>query len=345
MNPIQIFFVTLVLLLGSTAFATEQPAKNYIYFPYREANGSNIKADKALADPRFAGAQIVYTWRSLEPVKDQYDFSAIRQDLAYLSSMDKKLWIQLQEKSFQPNVKNVPDYLLHDPIYNGGVLKQSMLSAPERDPDKPESDDEYGWSAKMWEKPVRDRFQKLIAALGKELDGRIEGINFSESSIEIGVEQPDGTTLFPKDFDPKVYVDSINSNMQALSRAFRKSTPMVYLNFLPGEWLPWQDKGYMRSLFDEARKLKMGVGGPDLMPYRKSHMAQTYGFFKAYPNTLVKGMAVQDGNLRQINPSTGKKNTVADIIEFSRNYLGLDYIFWVEDEPYFTDEVLKQLPH
>lgn len=345
MNPIKIFFFTLAMLLGSTAFATGQPAKNYIYFPYREVNGSNIKADKALSDPRFAGAQIVYTWRSLEPVKDQYDFSAIRQDLAYLSSMDKKLWIQLQEKSFQPNVKNVPDYLLHDPIYNGGVLKQSMLSAPERDPDKPASDDEYGWSAKMWEKPVRDRFQKLIAALGKELDGKIEGINFSESSIEIGVEQPDGTTLFPKDFDPKVYVDSIRSNMQALSRAFRKSTPMVYLNFLPGEWLPWQDKGYMRSLFDEARKLKMGVGGPDLMPYRKSHMAQTYGFFKVYPNTLVKGMAVQDGNLRQINPRTGKKNTVADIIEFSRNYLELDYIFWVEDEPYFTDEVLQQLPH
>lgn len=80
------------------------------------------------------------------------------------------------------------------------------------------------------------------------------------------------------------------------------------------------------------------------MPYRKSHMAQTYGFFKAYPDTLVKGMAVQEGNLRHINPKTGKKNTVADILGFSRNYLGLDYIFWVEDEPYFTNEVLQQLP-
>ncbi|AZE62695.1 MULTISPECIES: hypothetical protein [Pseudomonas fluorescens group] len=345
MNQIKTFIFILTLLITSTPFAAGQPAKNYIYFPNRGADGSNIRADKVLSDPRFSGAQIVYTWRNLEPVKDQYDFSAIKEDLAYLSSIDKKLWIQLQEKSFQPNLKNVPDYLLLDPIYKGGVLKQSMLSAPERDPNKPETDDEYGWSAKMWEKPVRDRFQKLIAALGKELDGKIEGINLSESSIEIGVEQPDGTTAFPSDFDPKVYVDAINSNMQALSRAFRKSTPMVYLNFLPGEWLPWQDKGYMRSLFAEAKQLKMGVGGPDLMPYRKSHLAQTYGFFKAYPDTLVKGMAVQDGNLRQINPKTGKKNTVADIIDFSRNYLGLDYIFWVEYEPYFTNEVMQQLPH
>lgn len=88
----------------------------------------------------------------------------------------------------------------------------------------------------------------------------------------------------------------------------------------------------------------MGVGGPDLMPYRKSHMAQSYAFIKEYPATLVKGMAVQDGNLRQINPKTGKKNTVPELLDFAQNYLGLDYIFWVEDEPYFTDEVLQQLP-
>lgn len=342
MNP---FIFSLILLMATPAFAASQLPRHYIYFPGREANGSNIRADKALADPRFAGAQIVYTWRSLEPVEDQYDFSAIKQDLAYLSSIDKKLWIQLQEKSFQPDLKNVPDYLLFDPVYRGGVVKQSMLSAPERDPEKPATDDEYGWAAKMWEKPVRDRFQKLIAALGKELDGKIEGINPSESSIEVGVEQANGTTVFPEDFDPEVYVAAINSNMQALSRAFRKSTPMIYLNFVPGEWLPGQDKGYLRSLFAEAKKLKMGVGGPDLMPYRKTHMAQTYGFFKAYPDVLIKGMAVQDGNLRQINPRTGKKNTVADIIEFSRDYLGLDYIFWVQDEPFFTNEVLQQLPY
>lgn len=341
----KLFIFPLVVLVTSTTFAAAQPAQNYIYFPNRDTNGWNIRENKALSDPRFSGAQIVYTWRSLEPAKDQYNFSKIKQDIAYLSSIDKKLWIQLQEKSFLPNVKNVPDYLLYDPVYNGGVLKQSMLSAPERDPNKPQTDDEYGWSAKIWEEPVRERYQKLITALGKEFDGKIEGINFSESSIDIGVEQPDGTTVFPNDFDPNEYVNAIKSNMQVLSRAFRKSIPMVYLNFLPGEWLPWQDKGYMRSLFAEAKRLKMGIGGPDLMPYRKSHMAQTYGLFKAYQDTLVKGMAVQEGNLRQINPKTRKKNTVTDIIDFSSNYLGLDYIFWVEDEPYFTNEVLQQLPY
>jgi hypothetical protein len=323
--------------------AAEVAPKNYIYFSHREDGGANIRADKVLRDPRFSGAQIVYTWRSLEPSQDQYDFTAIKEDIAYLDSIGKTLWIQLQDKSFTPR-PNVPDYILKEPIYKGGALKQSMLTAPERDPNKPVTDDEYGWSAKMWEAPVRARYQKLIRQLGREFDGKITGINFSESSIEIGTENPDGSTTFPKDFKPKAYVNAIQDNMQVLSGSFKKSVPMVYLNFLPGEWLPWTDKGYMRGLFATAQKLKMGVGGPDLMPYRKSHMAQTYGFFKRYPNALVKGMAVQDGNLRQINPKTGQKNTVDDILGFAKNYLGLDYIFWVEEEPYFSDEVLKQLP-
>ncbi|MFC4761919.1 hypothetical protein [Dyella koreensis] len=340
------FFLLCIFLIfsgSSNAVSADTVIKHYIYFPHREAGGANIQADKSLRDPRFSGAQIVYTWRSLEPEKGRYDFSAIEEDLAFLHSIGKQLWIQLQEKSFTPR-RNVPDYLLADPIYQGGVLKQSMASAPERDPGKPLADDEYGWSAKMWEKPVRERYQALIRQLGHKFDGRIAGINFSESSIDIGTEHPDGTTTFPAGFRPEDYVDAIRENMQVLASSFKTSVPMVYLNFVPGEWLPWNDKGYMRGLFAEAQRLRMGIGGPDLMPYRKSHMAQTYGFFKNYPDALVKGMAVQDGNLRQINPKTGKKNTVRDILDFAEHYLGLDYIFWVEDEPYFSDEVLKQLP-
>ncbi len=318
-------------------------ASNYIYFPGRGIDGTNVRSEANLRRDEFSGAQIVYTWRELEPVKGTYDFSQIRSDLEYVRSIDKKLWVQLQDKSFRPNVKNVPGYIVSDPEYKGGVLKQSMLSAPERDPNKPVTDDEYGWAAKMWEEPVRDRFQMLIAALGKEFDGEIEGINLSESSVEIGRELPDGTTVFPSDFAPQAYVDGIESNMRALRDAFRESVPMVYLNFLPGEWLPWDDRGYMRRLFATAQKLGMGVGGPDLMPYRKSHMGQTYHFFKAYPDNLVKGMAVQEGNLRQMNPKTGKKNTALDVLSFADHYLGLDYIFWLVDEPYFSDEVLPAL--
>ncbi|WP_368565724.1 hypothetical protein [Pseudoxanthomonas sp. UTMC 1351] len=336
------FALCLFLLVGMSgnSYAAERSPKHYVYFHSRGQEGRGIQADKSLRDTRFSGAQIVYTWRTLEPSKNRYDFSAIREDIAYLDSIGKQLWIQLQDKSFTPR-RNVPDYLLNDPRYKGGVIKQSMLSAPERDPNKPPTDDEYGWSAKIWEQTVRERYQKLVQQLGKEFDGKVAGINFSESSIDIGTENADGTTTFPDDFNPQDYVDAMQENMRVLAASFTRSTPMVYLNFVPGEWLPWDDKGYMRSLFDEARRLKMGIGGPDLMPYRKSHMAQTYGFFREYPGALVKGMAVQDGNLRQINPRTGEKNTVNDIQDFAEQYLELDYIFWAKDE--LSDEMLKEL--
>ena len=339
-----VLFFCLFLLLGTSgnSHAAGSSPKHYVYFHSRGAEGSNIRLDKSLRDPRFSGAQIVYTWRTLEPREDRYDFSAIREDIAYLDSIGKQLWIQLQEKSFTPR-RNVPDYILNGERYNGGVIKQSMLTAPERDSNVPLRDDEYGWSARMWEQPLRERYQELVRQLGKEFDGKIAGINFSESSIDMGVENADGTTVFPEDFKPQGYVDAIQENMRVLAAAFTRSIPMVYLNFVPGEWLPWQDKGYMRSLFDEARRLEMGVGGPDLMPYRKGHMAQTYGFFKEYPDALVKGMAVQEGNLRQINPKTGKKNTVKDVLDFAGQYLGLDYIFWANGE--LSDEVLKELPY
>lgn len=338
-------FLLCLFLLGGTSgnsHAAENSPKHYVYFHSRGPEGKGVQLDESLRDARFSGAQIAYTWRILEPSKNRYDFSAIRDDIAYLDSIGKKLWIQLQDKSFTPR-RNVPDYLLNDARYKGGVIKQSMLSAPERDPNKPATDDEYGWSAKMWEPPVRERYQKLVQQLGKEFDGKIAGINFSESSIDIGTENADGTTNFPDDFNPQDYVDAVRENMRVLSASFTRSIPMVYLNFVPGEWLPWDDNGYMRSLFDEAKRLGMGIGGPDLMPYRKSHMAQTYGFFKEYPSALVKGMAVQDGNLRQINAKTGRKNTVEDILNFAEQYLELDYIFWAKDE--LSDEVLKELPY
>ena len=342
MRCFSVLFLLAVVCASGKSLASEVPPKHYVYFHQRGPAGESIQTDKALRDSRFSGAQVVYTWRTLEPSEGRYDFSAIKQDLAYLGSIDKRLWIQLQDKSFTPR-RNVPDCLLNEPRYKGGVIKQSMLSAPERDPNKPLADDEYGWPAKMWEAPVRERYQALVRELGKEFDGKIAGINFSESSIDIGTENPDGTTTFPDDFKPQDYVDALKENMRVLAESFTQSVPMVYLNFIPGEWLPWDGKGYMRGLFGEAEKLKMGIGGPDLMPYRKSHMAQTYGFFKDYPDALIKGMAVQDGNLRQINPKTGKKNTVEDILDFAENYLGLDYIFWVKDE--LSDEVLEALPY
>ena len=87
---------------------------------------------------------------------------------------------------------------------------------------------------------MRARFHKLLAALGQEFDGRIAGINLAETSI--GVE-----TAHTPDFHPAAYRDAVVDNMRALKRAFPKSIALQYANFMPGEWLPGEDKEIGRA--------------------------------------------------------------------------------------------------
>jgi hypothetical protein len=41
----------------------------------------------------------------------------------------------------------------------------------------------------------------------------------------------------------------IITNMKALKQAFPKSVAMQYANFMPGEWRPTEDKGYLRAVY------------------------------------------------------------------------------------------------
>jgi hypothetical protein len=69
-----------------------------------EAQGGNGVS----GDEGFEGAQLAYSWRKLEPGKDEYDFSLIREDLSFLSSKGKKLFVQIQDVSFSEKWIHVP---------------------------------------------------------------------------------------------------------------------------------------------------------------------------------------------------------------------------------------------
>src|SRR5687768_5106880 len=108
-----------------------KPVHHYVFFgDEREkiATASSFLDTKALE-----GAQLKYSWRQLEPEKDAYDFSMIREDLAFLTSRGKKLFIQLQDVTFSPSHVNVPPYLLRDPTYNGGADKQYEIKNDDED--------------------------------------------------------------------------------------------------------------------------------------------------------------------------------------------------------------------
>ena len=155
-----------------------KPIHHYVFFGM---DREKIKDTKSFLDaPAIEGGQVSYTWRQLEQGKDEYEFSIIREDLQLLKSHGKKLWIQFQDVSFSPNHINVPKYLLTDPAYNGGADKQYRIKGDES------TAIHEGWMARRWDPAVQRRLYKLFAALGKEFDGQIEGINLDETAAVFG---------------------------------------------------------------------------------------------------------------------------------------------------------------
>jgi hypothetical protein len=287
------------------------PAAAQHHYVFVNRDHEKIMDAAFLRTSALEGAQVKYTWRELEPRPDAYDFDPIRRDLAFLQSKGKKLWVQLQDVSFDAAIVNVPPYLKDDRRYGGGVARQ-----------KPD-----GWVALRWNTAVRERFQKLLAALGREFDGRIEGINLPETSIDLRGR--------PAGFTEAGYRDAVIANMTALERAFPTSVAMQYANFMPGEWLPDSDKGYLRSVYRAARELGAAVGGPDLLPRRRGQLLHAYPLIRESAGIVPTGIAVQAGNYDDI--------TVGELHRFARERLRVDYIFWGAEEPYYSRDVVPYL--
>ena len=321
--------VIFVLSLCAATPATAKPLHHFVFFGQ---DREKLQTTKSFLETKaFEGAQVAYMWRQLEPGKDEYDFSMIREDLAFLSQHGKKLWVQLQDVTFSERWVPVPRYLTRDPQYHGGANRQYQYKA-----DDEEHAAAAGWAARRWDPAVQDRFHKLLAAMAKEFDGKIEGINFAESSVTFGSTGK----LYPEGFTPEVYRDALVTNLKALKRAFSKSIVVQYANFMPGEWRPSDDKGYLRAVFKTAKETKAGVGGPDLLPYQRGHMGNSYELIKELAGEVTVAIAVQDGNYAHINPKTGKRVTIAELIAFASDYLKADYIFWCTEEPYYSNDLV-----
>jgi hypothetical protein len=146
--------------------------------------------------------------------------------------------------------------------------------------------------------------------------------------------------LYPEGFTPEIYRDALVANLRALKRAFTKSIVLQYANFMPGEWRPSEDRGYLRAVYQAARDSKVGVGGPDLLPYKRGQMGNSYPLIREVAGDVTIGIAVQDGNYAHVNPKSGKRVTIAELIEFANDYLKADYIFWCTEEPYYSSDLV-----
>ena len=312
---------------GCGTSARDGTPDHYVFF---RRDHARVAETSFLQHPQLVGAQLTYTWRELEPTPDQYAFDGIRERLTLLTAHGKRLFLQLQDVSFSETMVT-PDYLRADTAYHGGIARKY-----EAGPDGVARFD--GWVARRWDPAVRARYVRLLAALANEFDGRIEGVVLAETSI--GFDDP---AQVPSGYTPDVYAAGVRDLLTAARAAFQKSCVVLYANFMPGEALPDQDRGFLRGVHTHAAAIGAGVGGPDVLPYRPFQRSHSLALIAQRPPGVLAAMAVQDGNLGDRDRRTGRRITVAELTAYAVTPLRLDYLFWGTEEPYFTAEVLPFL--
>jgi hypothetical protein len=116
--------------------------------------------------------------------------------------------------------------------------------------------------------------------------------------------------------------------------------------------LPWEDKGFLKGVYQHGENIGVGLGGPDLMVWRKGQLNHTIAMMHEHEYSVPLGIAVQDGNYIGQTGADGaiadevrtqRKNLVPMLYEFARDFMGVIYIFWANQEPYLEDDVLSCL--
>ena len=295
------------------------------HFVYFARDRRAIRRHALLASKRFEGAQIMYSWADLEPRRDVYDFRDIQSDLAYLNRQGKTHFLQHQDASFLQRTIPVPGYL-RTAEFENGAAEQFY-----------ESGEQEGWVAKRWSPPVQERFHSLLLALGEEFDGKIAGINLQETAIGVSPETDPS-------FSAQTYFEGVKANMRGLALAFPNTTKLQYANFMPGEWLPWEDEGYLSGIYQHGEAIGVGLGTPDLLMERKGQLNHPLAMMHESAFSVPLGIAIQDGNYVGKTNSNERRiervSLVPKLHAFAKDFLRVDYMFWVNQEPYFTEDVL-----
>src|SRR6202030_4042922 len=99
---------TLFIFFLGQSFKTSFAQIGIKHFIFFSEDRENIHDSAFYSNPGVTGAQITYPWKRLEPQKDQYDFSEIEEDLNFLKTKGKKLFIQIQDVTFDSVKYAVP---------------------------------------------------------------------------------------------------------------------------------------------------------------------------------------------------------------------------------------------
>lgn len=305
--------------LLSIVDSVEARGSNHSISQWLYTSEINEEALSLLKRPEIHGIQSLYTWKSLEPENDQYDFSAIANDLNKTKSHGKHLWVQIQDRSFDIAYNPVPKYL-QTPLYNNGSVPQC---------DSDDCDDNFvagGWATAQWNPHVRERFQRLLKKLAGRFDGKVYGFNLAETAIEIQANNDTGYTC-------QGYFEGTLDNARYAASMFNQSHVVQYVNFWPCGWA--NENNYLSDSFQFFADNGVGLGGPDNIPHKQTMERNAYPYMSRYRNKVpISVIAVQEPDLAANNTKTGKSFTKEEFLSFAEKDLGCKILFWALSAPW-----------
>ena len=307
----RLFPVLALALAVGRGFAGEPPAAEVKWHPGNYIFVQARRLDESLLYPHFLGVQKCYSWKSLEPAKDRYDFSGLRSDLDFLARHGWRLVIQIQTKTFGPGQNDCPAYLA-GPDYGGGVYRTRWGS----------------YNPVLWDDRVNRRLLALYRELGRAFDREpaLEAMVIPETAITGELASQPVTP-----YTVAAYARSVEDGMRAMKEAFPHTVVIQYVN---------QPAELVHPLADFARTNGIGLGGPDIYPEDPVLNRPGQGVYPAYAplaGLVPLGAAVQQNDYTQKAAFRGPPGaaSVREIYDFGRDRLHLNYIFWGLRAGYF----------
>jgi len=274
-------------------------------------------ADCIRGNPDFKGIMIRVWWREIEKQKGVYDWTAIRDALAYLRTDPagpKYLLVMFMDRVFHRKQCPVPDYMC-TPGYEGGWFYF------EKEHGQRTKRVSY---ARLWHSKVNDRLIALLRAMAREFnnDPNFEGLYTEESALARPQHwhNPDGT---PIAYDKAAHQDGYHREMLRQMRELKNDFSQCHFirsinsTFPPSGW----ETGW-KSLHEWVRvayECGFGIGGPDVVP--KKGVVKTYTYWPEYRGKMPLTCQVQCPEM--------KDHTVDELFAFGLDELHLNYFIWL----------------
>jgi len=259
------------------------------------------------------GVTARFTWRRLEPKRDQYDFSGIDALFARAAKLGKPAMVFIGDKSFSKDGVDVPDYVvteldglvLIDPNGNAKQLKRGG----------------GGSMPRRWDPRVNERYLRLLGELGRRYDTHegFESLLFQETHS--------GGFLVGPTYKTEDHLAAIRARLQAARAAMPHTQVCQYTNANFDDRL----KEPAVPIGEYLREIRGMLGAPDILPFQPTQAKGLHPHYTRLNGVIPLSAAMQNDSYRHKQPHLAEDGRVVpmdEMLDFALDKMHLNHVVW-----------------